>query len=232
MEVHAEHVSASLTVKSSAALTDKISALLSNRGMTSDEINRENLEILIYEAALPFHGKGGVQRLADKLDASRAQVSQWRNASVDHKSGKRRSMSAETCRRLEDACGKERGWMDVRHPELAMLITAKATSSAATGAGKTRRALTRGIRPEFLDAADKIIDTLIATGIFREALGNREELARRLARETRHSPSGDRSHPTDDEAMQNLAGSTGAGHVFRPAKIGQKKSPGTKQGDG
>lgn len=232
MKVHDHHISASLTVKSSAALTKKISVMLSNQGMTSDEINRENLEILIHEAALPHEGRGGVQRLADKLGASRAQVSQWRNASVDHKSGKRRSMSAETCRRLEDACGKERGWMDVRHPDLASLAINKAAKAAQQSTSRTIASMTRGVNPKYLEAADKVIGLLVAHGIFREALGDREGLARKLARESRHTSNGKTSHPENDDKPHNPDIPLGAGDIFRPTLIGQKKSPGKKQGDG
>ncbi len=199
--------------------------------MTSDEINRENLEILIYEAALPYDGKGGVQRLADKLEASRAQVSQWRNASVDHKSGKRRSMSAETCRRLEDAFGKERGWMDVRHPELIDMIVTK-TAGKLEPAIRSRASLVRGLAPKYLEAADKIIELLAANGIFKETLGARDELARKLARETRHTFHGKKSQQELDSKMQNPSGPSGGGEIFKPTLIGQKKSPGVKQGDG
>lgn len=109
------NISAPLNILTSAMPNNLVSDLPSNRGMTNDEINRENLELLIKEAAGNESGWGGVGKVARRLDVTSAVVSQWRNASLDWKSGKPRSMGDETARRLEAAFNKPRGWMDVRH---------------------------------------------------------------------------------------------------------------------
>jgi hypothetical protein len=108
MQVHSQEISASLTLSASAALIDAISNPLSDSTMTNDEIRRENLRILVSET-------GGVAKLADRLGISGSQVSQWKNASPDSKTGKPRAMQDESARRLENACGKPRGWMDQQH---------------------------------------------------------------------------------------------------------------------
>ncbi|MEZ0231880.1 MAG: S24 family peptidase [Methylophilaceae bacterium] len=73
-----------------------------------DEIYRENLELLISES-------GGVRQLAERIGKSYAQVSQWRNASKDSKSGKPRSMAKESAQHLEKYCEKVVGWMNTDH---------------------------------------------------------------------------------------------------------------------
>ena len=108
MQIHARKISASLTVSASAALIDVVSNPLSDSTMTNDEIRRDNLKILVSET-------GGVARLADRLGISSSQVSQWKNASPDSKTGKPRAMQDDSARKLEAACGKPRGWMDQQH---------------------------------------------------------------------------------------------------------------------
>lgn len=73
--------------------------------MTNDETRRYRLNELITE----HHT---VAALARTLEVSPSQVSQWRNASPDSKTGKPRTMSDGAARRIEDKCGKARGWMD------------------------------------------------------------------------------------------------------------------------
>lgn len=77
---------------------------------TIDEIRRENLLILLGES-------GSLTALSRKIDKSPAQISQWKNASKDSKTGKPRGMHDDTARLLEDKCGKQKGWMDVSHDE-------------------------------------------------------------------------------------------------------------------
>ncbi len=91
-------------------LTITFSVLLSNAGMTNDEIRRENLAILIQEA-------GGVRSLADRVGISSAQVSQWKNASPNSKTGKPRNISTASARMLERAFNHPPGWMDASHQE-------------------------------------------------------------------------------------------------------------------
>lgn len=55
---------------------------------------------------------GGVAKLAILIGRSSSQVSQWLNASIDHKSHKPRSISAASARRIEEVLGYPAGWMD------------------------------------------------------------------------------------------------------------------------
>lgn len=75
-----------------------------------EDIRRARLDLLINEF-------GSVAALAQRLDRQPAQVSQWRNASIDTKSGKPRYMKSETARRIESLTGKPDGWMDQPIPK-------------------------------------------------------------------------------------------------------------------
>jgi hypothetical protein len=80
-------------------------ALFNARMKTIDEIHRERLVLLKNEF-------GGVGKLAEKLEKSGPQVSQWLNASTHSETGKARGISDEMCRYVEERCEKPRGWMD------------------------------------------------------------------------------------------------------------------------
>lgn len=83
-----------------------ISVLLKNEAVELiEEIRRSRLLLLINEY-------GTIAALAHKLDRQPAQVSQWKNASIDNKSQKPRSMKSETARWIEEKTGKPVGWMD------------------------------------------------------------------------------------------------------------------------
>lgn len=73
--------------------------------MTNDEVRRYRLDLLVTEF-------GGVGKLATILDKSTSQVSQWRNASPNSKTGKPRAMNDDTARFIENRTGKPRGWLD------------------------------------------------------------------------------------------------------------------------
>lgn len=73
-----------------------------------DEIRRENLAKLRADL-------GGLGSLAEKLERSDSQVSQWINASENSGTGKPRGMRSETARYIERLCGKSVGWMDTDH---------------------------------------------------------------------------------------------------------------------
>ncbi len=75
---------------------------------TIDEIRRENLALIAAES-------GGVSKLADRLQKSVSQVSQWINGSTNSGTGKARGMRPSSCRNIESACGKQPGWMDFEH---------------------------------------------------------------------------------------------------------------------
>lgn len=80
--------------------------------LTIDDIRRANLDALAREA-------GSKRALADKLEISESQVSQWINGSKDSRTGKPRGMRLATCHRIEAALGKPRGWLDTDHSALA-----------------------------------------------------------------------------------------------------------------
>lgn len=72
---------------------------------TIEETYRERLQILINEY-------GGQAKLADVINKSPAQISQWINGSPDSKTGKPRSLKSETAREIEELTGKPRAWFD------------------------------------------------------------------------------------------------------------------------
>lgn len=83
-----------------------ISGLLKNETVELiEEIRRARLLLLINEY-------GTIAALAQRLDRQPAQVSQWKNASIDNKSKKPRTMKSDTARWIEDKTGKPTGWMD------------------------------------------------------------------------------------------------------------------------
>lgn len=85
------------------------SLILSNAHMkTIDEIHRANLKALAEE----FDGVG---KLADLIGRQSSQVSQWMNGSRNSGTSKPRGMGTSSCRLVEKACGKPKGWMDVDH---------------------------------------------------------------------------------------------------------------------
>ena len=122
----APHFSATLTEVNSAARIYLVSATLPNGDVaTIDQIYRDNLKLLIAEV-------GGNQPLADLMGCSASQISQWLNASKDSKTGKPRSMSRATARKLEKVTGKEEGWMDQPHGEtIAVAVPAERTEKGA-----------------------------------------------------------------------------------------------------
>lgn len=63
------------------------------------------MEILILQI-------GGVTEFANKYGRNSTQISQWRNASPDSKTGKPRSISKESAREIEKVFNKPMGWMD------------------------------------------------------------------------------------------------------------------------
>lgn len=95
-----------LNIVNSAMPVPKVSVLLKTGGMQKiEEIYRARLRMLVEEA--------GTQRaLADRIQKSPAQISQWLNASADSKTGKPRSMDRRTAREIERLFPKPDGWMD------------------------------------------------------------------------------------------------------------------------
>lgn len=75
---------------------------------TIEQIRRDNLVLLAAEF-------GGATEAAKKIGVSDSQYSQWLNASINSGTGKPRGMRTASCRKIEDACRKPTGWMDVAH---------------------------------------------------------------------------------------------------------------------
>lgn len=75
---------------------------------TIEEIRRANLKALLA-------GFRPERKFADLIERSQTQVTQWKNASPDSKTGKPRQLSSEICRLIEEKCGKPEGWMDQQH---------------------------------------------------------------------------------------------------------------------
>lgn len=72
---------------------------------TIEETYRGKLKLLIDEY-------GSQTELSRVIDKSPSQISQWVNASPDSKTGKPRSLKAETAREIEQKTGKPKGWFD------------------------------------------------------------------------------------------------------------------------
>src|SRR3546814_19880301 len=72
---------------------------------TIDDIRRENLIALRDQ-------HGTAQVLADIMEISPTQISQWINAAIDFKSGKPRNISSRSCRKWELKLALVSGWMD------------------------------------------------------------------------------------------------------------------------
>lgn len=73
-----------------------------------DDIRRENLAALRDQY-------GTVIALANRLERSESQVSQWINGSAHSGTGKPRGMRSETARFIEEKCAKPVGWLDIAH---------------------------------------------------------------------------------------------------------------------
>jgi phage repressor protein C with HTH and peptisase S24 domain len=77
---------------------------------TVDEIRRQN--ILALEAEY-----GSLTALANHLERSDSQVSQWKKGSINSGTGKQRGMSAATARYIESQTNKGMGWLDADHSD-------------------------------------------------------------------------------------------------------------------
>lgn len=75
---------------------------------TIDLIRRENLKTLIDR-------EGSVRAFAEKFGKSDAQISQWKNASPDSKTGIPRTINHKSARDIEEIFQLPRGWMDQDH---------------------------------------------------------------------------------------------------------------------
>jgi hypothetical protein len=86
------------------------------------EIRRQNLQVLLAET-------DGPTALARQVGMSPSQVSNLIAGARDSRTGNQRGMHAKTARRLEEACGRPRGWLDQDHtgtpPQLAQPVVSK-----------------------------------------------------------------------------------------------------------
>lgn len=83
--------------------------MLFNEAMKSiDDIRRENMRALERQF-------GSLRGLADVLDRSESQVSQWKNGAVNSGTGKPRGMRTETARFIEEKAKMPPGWLDREH---------------------------------------------------------------------------------------------------------------------
>jgi hypothetical protein len=75
-----------------------------------DEIRRDNMATLVKEM-------GSVKAIAEALGSSESQISQWLLGSAHSKTGKPRGMRAGSARKIETACRKPAGWLDLDHSD-------------------------------------------------------------------------------------------------------------------
>jgi hypothetical protein len=90
---------------------------------TVADIRHANLLALIKRA-------GGPGALADRIDRSPAQVSQWVNRPPDSSTGKPRNIGDRAARHIESSLQLQRGWMDTPHDEDAGVYIGKDANPA------------------------------------------------------------------------------------------------------
>lgn len=73
-----------------------------------EEIRRQNLNELI-------SASGSLRVFCEIVNISDSQVSQWATAAINSGTGKRRNISAPSCRAIEKALNKTPNWMDYEH---------------------------------------------------------------------------------------------------------------------
>lgn len=71
-----------------------------------DQIRRENMQRIVDESA-------SKQAAADRVGMTLAQFLNLLTGAPDSRTGKPRGMRKETAWRIEEACGKPRGWLDL-----------------------------------------------------------------------------------------------------------------------
>lgn len=76
--------------------------------VTIDDIRRQNLLALADR-------HGSKRALAEILDVSESQLSQWIHGAKHSTTGKPRAMRLATCHRIEDLTHMPRGWLDTPH---------------------------------------------------------------------------------------------------------------------
>lgn len=94
-----------------------------------DDIRRENIATLVTDF-------GGVLQLANRLERSESQVSQWLNGSAHSATGRRRGMRPETARYIEEKCNKVPGWLDIDHNQAPQTVVSLTIPMFALGCTK------------------------------------------------------------------------------------------------
>lgn len=99
-------ISALLNRMSSDTLIDNFSGLLFNNEMQTIE------EMRLARLVMLKNKFGGASALAEMLEVSASQLSQWLNESPDSKTGKPRTINSASARKAEEKLGLPRGWFD------------------------------------------------------------------------------------------------------------------------
>lgn len=142
-----------------------------------DEIRVENLLILIKRY-------GSIQKLADALDRSHGQISQWKNRAKSSKTGKPRGMESETARWIEKTLKIPENWLDTDHsitiPEVEISLISMMDLKLSAGTGnlvfeidgsrkigfRTEYLKKRGIKPEYAFGFPVDGDSMVDAGIY------------------------------------------------------------------
>lgn len=90
---------------------------------TAEEIRLDNLNALVYEF-------GSIAEVAKKARTPPNYISQIRKR-VPSKTGNPREVGTDLARKLEDGCGKPRGWMDHDHSMENLISTENVISLSA-----------------------------------------------------------------------------------------------------
>lgn len=143
---------------------------LSNARMTTIyEVRHANLVILIDQ-------EGTIQKVADKIDRSHAQVSQLKNRNKHSGSAKTRSIGDDLARHIEDKFELTRGWMDVSHatanrPQLGALSSHEIEAILALRAlsQKTRNSFMTELMKAAEDAQQFTAEVMARQGVKRLA---------------------------------------------------------------
>lgn len=94
-----------------------------------DDIRRHNITLL-------ERSFGTLKSLADVLERSESQVSQWKNGAANSGTGKPRGMRSDSARYIEQKTGKPEGWMDADHSMQDPVIADDHHKTSGSAAGQ------------------------------------------------------------------------------------------------